>query len=521
MFLLCFFISPSSPAGAQTLLKAAHRAILCALVCFFCTFASAQTDLPDINLRADAAGTSNPSADDMRSNDSGADDAKGPTRGKGVSTPAELPSKPAEGTPQVQSWNFHVQSTAVEQVNAPFSAKYSGTNSLPTSVEGRETLSLDMYAGYRLWNGAEFHLDILTWQGYGLNSALGIDDFPSGEAYKVGTHPPHSNIARFFIRQTIGLGGEKEDLVDDPLTLSGRQDISRLTFTIGRFSAKDIFDTNAYANDPRTQFMNWTLVANGTWDYPADSLGYTTGLTVELNQPKWTARYGFFQVPNQRNGFTADGQYLMWPGDDSAGDGRFWHNWAMALEAERRYSINAHPGTVRILSYLNQANMGSYRAALSAPGTDIDLTHALRHSYGTGINIEQEITKNIGVFSRLGKNDGHNEAWMFTDINSTATFGASVKGAYWHRSEDTIGLAGILSGTSKASQKFLEAGGTGILDGDGNLNYAMEKVLETYYDCRITKHLHGALDYQFIANPAFNKDRGPVSVFGTRFHYEF
>jgi high affinity Mn2+ porin len=414
-----------------------------------------------------------------------------------------------------------MQSTAVEQGNAPFSAKYSGPNSLPTSVEGRETLSMDIFAGYRLWNGAEFHADVITWQGFGLATTLGIDDFPSGEAYKAGTHLPHADLARFFIRQTIGLGGEKEDLVDDQLVLAGRQDVSRLTLTFGRFSVKDIFDINVYANDPRTQFMNWALVANATWDYPADSIGYTTGVAVELNQPKWALRYGFFQLPNQRNGFTADAQYLLWPVDSSAGDGKFWHAWGMATEGERRYSIKSHPGTVRFLGYLNQANMGNYKAALSAPGTDIDLTHTTRRGYGYGINVEQEITKNIGVFSRLGKNDGHNEAWMYTDTDSTASFGVSVKGAYWHRPEDTIGMAGIVSGTSRASQTFLEAGGTGILDGDGALNYASEKVLETYYDCKLAKHLNGALDYQFVDNPAFNKDRGPVSVFAARLHFEF
>jgi high affinity Mn2+ porin len=232
-------------------------------------------------------------------------------------------------------------------------------------------------------------------------------------------------------------------------------------------------------------------------------------------------RYGFFQLPNQRNGFTADGQFLMWPGDSSAGDVRFFHDWGMVVEHERRYSIHAHTGAVRLLGYVNQANMGSYQAALSAPGTNIDLTHATRHTSGVGLNIEQEITKNIGVFSRLGWNDGHNEAWMFTDVNHTGSVGVSIKGESWHRPGDTIGVAGLASGISKINQKFLAAGGTGILDGDGGLQYAKEKVLETYYDCKLTKHLRGALDYQFVADPAFNRNRGPVSVFATRLHFEY
>jgi high affinity Mn2+ porin len=422
---------------------------------------------------------------------------------------------------QTQTWNFHMQTTTIVQGYPSFSARYSGPNSLPTSSEVRETASLDLFSGFRLWTGAELHVDMLTWQGFGLAGTLGIDDFPNGEAYKIGTHPPRADLARCFIRQTVGLGGDKEDLLDGQLTLAGAQDISRLTFTIGRFSSKDIFDNNAYANDPRTQFMNWAFTANAAWDYPADSLGYTTGVAVELNHPKWALRYGFFQLPNQRNGFTAEALYLLWPPDPSAGDGRFWHAWDMVVENERRYSINTHHGTVRILGYVNQEEMGSYRAALYAPGTNIDLTHALRHEYGFGLNLEQEITKNIGVFSRLGWNDGINEAWMFTDVNHMGSVGVSVKGEAWHRPDDMIGVAAVISGISHDNQLYLAAGGLGILDGDGTLNYAKEKVLEAYYDGKIAKHLQGALDYQFVADPAFNSARGPVSVFGMRLHFEF
>ena len=434
-----------------------------------------------------------------------------------------LPDGPAteaaEGQPQ--TWNFHMQTTTTLQGYPSFSASYTGPNSLPTAGEVRETVSLDLYSGFRLWTGAELHVDVLSWQGFGLNNTLGIDDFPNGEAYKIGTHPPRAALARFFIRQTIGLGGDTEDVLADPLTLAGKQDISRLTFTIGRFSSKDIFDNNAYANDARTQFMNWAFTANATWDYPADALGYTTGVAVELNQPKWALRYGFFQLPNQRNGFTAEDQFLMWPGDPTAGDGRFWHAWDMIVENERRYSIDRHRGTIRILGYVNQEEMGSYRAALYAPGVDIDLTHALRHEFGFGLNLEQEITKNIGVFSRVGWNDGINEAWMFTDVNHMGSVGVSVKGEVWHRPDDTIGVAAVVSGISHDNQLYLAAGGLGILDGDGALNYSKEKVLEAYYQCKIAKRLLGALDYQFVADPAFNTARGPVSVFGARLHFEF
>lgn len=423
---------------------------------------------------------------------------------------------------QRQRWSLHGQSTLVVQGYPGLQARYTGPNSLPTDGEARETLSMDFYGATRLWSGAEAHFDVLTWQGFGLNNTLGIEDFPNGEAYKAGVGAPRVNIARLFIRHTIGLGGKEQEFVPgDPLTLAGNQDVSRLTFTIGRFSAKDLFDNNAYANDPRRQFMNWALMANVAWDYPSDALGYTTGTAVELNRPKWALRYGFFQIDRERNAWTAEDQYFTFPSYSGAGDGPFFKSWGMVSEFERRYSVRAHPGTIRVLSYLNQGRFGSYQSALSVPGADITQTRAYRHRYGFGLNWEQELFKNVGVFSRVGWNDGRNEAWMFTDINHSASLGLSIKGEAWHRAGDTIGVAGVASGISHVNQQFLAAGGTGILDGDGALNYGLEKVLETYYDAKLWNTIHAALDYQFIANPAFNRDRGPVSVFAARMHWEF
>jgi high affinity Mn2+ porin len=425
-----------------------------------------------------------------------------------------------------QTWNWHVQNTDIVQGDLGFPAKYSGTDSLPDGGETRETVTLDMFAGVRLWRGAEAHMDLLMWQGYGLGSTYGIEAFPNGDAYKAGTETPYFNFARLFIRQTIGLGGEQEDVPDDQLTLAGKQDISRLTFTIGRFSPLDICDYNTYANDPHTQFMNWAMMGNISWDYGQDTIGYTTGFAVELNQPEWALRYGFFQMPADKNGFTGDDQYLMNP--QMGAYGPFLRSWAMMTELERRWSINDHPGVIRFLAWLNEADMASYSAAtanLEADPDDVEAdiaaARAYRYKYGFGLNWEQEIAKNVGMFSRLGWNDGHEETWTFTDVNWTASLGVSIKGGAWRRPDDTFGLAGIVSGASRDNQKFLEAGGLDMLDGDGALTYGYEKVLETYYDFKIWKTIHAALDYQFITDPAFNRDRGPVSVFGARLHWEF
>ena len=193
----------------------------------------------------------------------------------------------------------------------------------------------------------------------------------------------------------------------------------------------------------------------------------------------------------------------------------------MVAELERRCHLGSHPGTVRFLSYLNQAHMGSYADALSVPGANIMETRAYRQKYGFGLNLEQEITKDLGVFSRLGWSDGHTEAWVYSDVDRSVSLGTSIKGTAWHRADDTVGLAGVASGLSHVHQVFLEAGGTGILDGDGALSYGWEKALETYYDFKVWKTVHASIDYQFVVDPANNRDRGPVSVFAGRLHWQF
>lgn len=448
-----------------------------------------------------------------------------PASALGTATNAPVLSQtPPSNAPQ--RWNFHLQNTDIVQGYTPFHSQYTGPNSLPNGGETRESVSLDLMAGLRLWHGAEAHIDGLMWQGFGLNDTLGIDAFPNGEAFRLGTGVPNGTIARLFIRQDIGFGGEQEDVADDQLDLAGKRDISRLTITAGRFSAKDIFDNNAYANDPRTQFLNWGLMANEAWDYPADAIGFDTGIAFELNQPKWTLRYGFFQVPRNQNGLGAEDRLLTWPVQDSAQDGPILKTWAMVTELERRYTIADHPGTIRFLAFLNRANMAYYSDATAlllagGPNADFTAARAYHYKYGFGLNWEQELIKNVGVFSRLGWNDDQEEGFMFSDVGKAASFGVSVQGGYWNRPDDTFGLAGVISGISKAEQQFFAAGGTGILAGDGNLDYGWEKVMETYYDLKVWKTIHIAADYQYINDPGFNQARGPVSVFGARLHWEF
>lgn len=441
------------------------------------------------------------------------------------------PTGPAAGQPaaaeQEETWNWHVQNTDIAQGYAPFAAQYTnpGFNSLPTGGETRETVSLDLMAGVRLWSGAEAHVDALGWQGYGINDTLGLEAFPSGEAYRAGTAAPNGMLARLFVRQTIGLGGDAEKVDDDQLHLAGKQDASRLVITVGRLSAIDIFDTNAYANDPRTQFLNWAFVADEAWDYPADPVGFTTGLAVELYEPGWALRYGFLQMPGVQNTWTAEDALLKWPGESSGGDGDFWKSWGMPLEFERRYDLGGHPGSVRVLAFLNEADMATYAAAIAilraeGPGADFQAARTHNFKYGCGINWDQEIAKGVGVFSRLGWNDGHTESWAYSDVSRSLTLGLSVNGGAWRRPEDTFGLAGVASGITHDAQVFFQDGGTGILGGDGALDYSWEKGVEAYYDFKVWEAVHAALDYQFIADPNYNRDRGPVSTVAVRLHWE-
>jgi len=427
-----------------------------------------------------------------------------------ASAPADWAAETnALGAGEEPVWNWHAQSTAIFQSHPDFSAPYSGLNSLENGRKVQETVSLDFLAGVRLWQGAEVHADALAWQGHGLSDSVGLEGFPDGEAVRVGTDWPNMTISRLFIRQTFGFGGTQEKVEEDLYHLAGGQVVSRLTLTMGKVSVKDIFDGNSYANDPRTQFLNWALMANEAWDIPADALGYTTGFAAELNQPQWTVRYGIFQMPAAANGLAMDTHYVA--------------AWGMVTELERRYTLGLHPGAVRVLAFLNRADMGSYQEAVdnSARPADIEATRTYRYKYGCGLNLEQEITTDLGVFSRLGWSDGHTEAWVFSDVDRTATFGARLKGSAWNRASDIVGLAGALSGFSNPHQQFLNAGGTGILAGDGALNYGWERLVEAYYDVQIWITLHTTIDYQFVANPACNQDRGPVSIFSLRLHVEF
>jgi high affinity Mn2+ porin len=405
---------------------------------------------------------------------------------------------------------IHAQATYLNQYDPPFRAPYSGTNSLAPNIS-RETADVTLYAGVRLWQGAEAWVNPEVDQGFGLSGSLGVAGFPSGEAYKVGADYPYTRLHRAFLRQTIDLGGEVQKVDAGLNQFSGSQTSDRLVFTVGKVSVGDIFDTNKYAHDPRSDFMNWTIVDTGTFDYAADAWAYTVGGAVEWYQGPWTLRAGLFDLstaPNQTALDPTFGQFQL--------DG----------EIERRYVLWDQPGKLAITGFLTRGRMGSFEdaiqlAALTGGPADIAAMRQYQSRGGISMNLEQQLMPNVGFFARAGIANGNIEPYEFTDVDRTAAAGFSVSGKQWGRDDDTFGIAGVINGISSVHQAFLNDGGLGILVGDGQLpNPGNEKIMETYYSFPVfaTKV---TLDYQLIVNPAYNRDRGPVSVLGVRVHSQY
>ena len=411
--------------------------------------------------------------------------------------------------PRSASWEIHGQTTYLPQGYGSFHAPYSGTNSLTPAPQMKATWSNSLFLNARLWDGGEIYFNPELLQGFGLDDTVGVAGFPNGEAQKSNFPYPHYNTSRLFLRQTWGFGGEQEELASAPGQLSGRVDISRLTVQAGKFAVVDIFDGNAYAKDTRKDFMNWSMWAPGAFDYSADKVGLTYGAIVELNQKTWAVRAGYFLIGDQSN--------------SNNFDTRIFRRGTYVLEGEKRFELFAQPGKIRAIAWLNSANSGSYRETLSDPTLDLDisLTRKGRTKYGYVLSLEQALTADVGVFGRWSWNDGKTEIMAFTDIDASLSMGTSIKGTRWGRPDDVIGIGGVVNALSTDHREFVAAGGLGVLIGDGRLNYRKERIFESYYAYALNSQVTLTADYQYIVNPAYNADRGPVSVFSGRLHAEF
>ncbi len=417
--------------------------------------------------------------------------------------------------PENSNWEIHGQTTYIQQAYPSFRSPYSGANSLGGSAQTKQTWSTSLFLTFGLWDGAQLYYNPELLQGFGLSDTTGVGGFPNGEAQKSDFLYPHYNTSRLFLRQTIGFGGEQESVASDYGQMSGKRDISRLTIQVGKFAVHDVFDNNAYAQDPRIDFLNWSIWAAGAFDYPADKVGLTYGAFAEYNQKQWALRAGYFLTGNESN--------------SNNFDSAVFRRGAYVTELETRYALFSQPGKVRITAWLNNSFAGSYRGAIDltdatpglAPTDALVATREGRIKYGYVLGLEQALTDTIGLFGRWSWNNGKSETQAFTDIDASLSGGVSIKGTQWGRPDDVIGIAGAVNALSRDHRDYLEIGGLGILIGDGQLNYRQEKIFEAYYAMNVFAGTVATLDYQYIANPAYNADRGPVSIFSGRVRAAF
>jgi len=410
-----------------------------------------------------------------------------------------------------RNWSLHGQFTYVEQGYFTFHSPYEGSNSLSGASQMRNTASATVFLGRRLWRGGEIYFNPELMQGFGLSDVHGVAAFPNGEAQKSSFRIPRFNAARLFLSQTFGLGGGKESIEDGPNQIAGERSISRLTVTVGKFAVLDYFLVSSYAGEPRTAFLNWNAYGGGSYDWTMDKLSWTWGGLVDLNQKWWAIRAGYFLLPEVSNSNTFD-THIPERGQVTA-----------ELELRSPFS---QPGKLLLFGWLSHGNMGSYADALAEPFStagypDVTLTRQERTNYGFVVSAEQAMTAELGLFSRASWSPGRTEIMGWTDCDESLSVGAALKGRYWRRPSDTLGVAWVAEGLSAISRQYFAAGGMGILIGDGKLNYRPEMVLETYYAFSPVGWAALTFDYQLIANPGYNADRGPVSIFSGRLHAAF
>ena len=412
-----------------------------------------------------------------------------------------------QDTLKYERFSIHAQTTVIAQFKPAFYAKYTGQNSLVPEAEIKRSITSTLFLGTKLWQGAGIYLNPEIAGGSGLSSSLGVGASTNGETYRIGNPAPAFELARLYFKQIIFLNKEISYQESDINKLAGNTPTKYISLTIGKICVSDIFDINRYSHDPRTQFMSWALMSNGAWDFPANTKGYTPSIVLEYVTPRQELRYGFSLVPTKPNGMV-----LNWDIKNAG---------SHTLEYTYNYAISGKKGAIRLLSFFTAANMGNYNQSIALNPSAPDLVASEKYGhykYGFGINFEQEINQELGGFLRASWNDGNNETWIFTEIDRSLSFGLSLNGKRWNRKNDNLGLAYVVSGLSTPHQNYIKAGGMGFELGDGNLNYALEQLTELYYSMELTKYLFFSGAYQFIINPGYNNDRGPVNVFSLRFH---
>jgi hypothetical protein len=440
--------------------------------------------------------------------------------------PAPEPAQPLTLFPHPDSSRFLLsgQANIIFQAHAPFHSPYDGVNSFLGRGEYKTSLLGTLFLGAQVFRNPKFNTDLIfdleSAGGRGLSEALGLAGFTNLDVVRNPNLGSVPYMARVQLHQTIGLSSNLIDNTRNPFALATKVPERRLEFHIGKMSLPDFLDVNSIGTDSHLQFMNWTVDNNGAWDYAADTRGYTFAVATEYYDKSWTARYAVALMPTVANGIDLDWNLRQASGQN--------------FEYELRRSLlgglvsRERKGTVRMLSYINHAHMGSYREAINAylSGKDAKPNIVAHETfgavkYGFGFNAEQEVTSDLRVFTRLGWNEGQHESFAYTEVDQTLEFGGDYSGRGWSRPNDKIGLTFVSNAIKKDHQTYLKLGGLGFLLGDGNLNYAREDIVESYYNMHTWRGIYYSLDEQFIAHPGYNQDRGPVMVESVRMHVDF
>lgn len=406
------------------------------------------------------------------------------------------------------------QANFIFQTHPEFHALYSGNNSLNPHYEQATSRVLTLYTGFRVNDSTEFLFDIEEAGGTALSTGLGLAGNTDLDIVRNPLLSKAPYLGRGMIHEVFALSDDKVENSRNFLSLFDELPRRRLEIRFGKFSMPDFFDVNAAGSDTHFQFTNWSIDNNGAWDYAADTRGYTVGAVVDYEDRNWGFRFGEGLMPKVANGID-----LVW---------RPWQAHAENFEYELRHGlIPEKSGTIRLLAYTNYANMGIYRDQIvkaAAERVPPDITNHPWHitrKYGFAVNLEQSLARDVTAFARWGWDNGKTESFAYTELDLTVAEGVVVNGSRWRRRQDRAGIAFVSNGIKKDHQNYLGAGGYGFLIGDGRLNYGRENILESFYTVHAWRGIYFAPGLQYIVNPGYNRDRGPVLVPSFRAHLEF
>jgi high affinity Mn2+ porin len=435
---------------------------------------------------------------------------------------ASAPDEPAVSDavtlfPHSESSRYWIsgQANVILQWHPSFRSKYSGPNSLRAHAENDTSKVYTLFLGYELTPNTQVFVDIESAGGHGISDAFGLAGFTNLDVVRNPALGETPYMARLMFLQIIPLSDERVTAERGPFQLATSLPARRMSIRVGKWGIADFFDLNSWGTDSHLQFLNWTVDNNGAYDYAANTRGYTDGVILEYDDHWFTARFAEALMPKVANGIHLDADIARARAEN--------------LELEARGNVIAgRAGIVRLLAYLNHADMGNYEEAirdfLAGETAKPDITSTRiqgRHRYGFGLNFEQEVTSKIGFFGRLGWSNGRNESFAYTEDDRTLELGGFLKADAWRRPNDRAGVAFAMNGIVAAHRQYLALGGDGFLLGDGALTYGHEKIFEGFYTAHLWRGIFTSFDLQHINNPGYNKDRGPVTVPSVRLHVEF